>query len=178
MRTNDLRQMPMPEIRLLEETASGDWLWHGYLRPGKITLLTSLWKCGKTTLMTGLLQRMERDGEFLGRSVRRGRVLVVSEESLGNWAERLKYMPVGPHVQLLSRPFRGAPSNDEWNTLVDQAHAMRTQDELDLLVIDPLAVFLPANAEADGAALRRIFEPLHRLAADGAGVLLLHHPRR
>jgi hypothetical protein len=30
------------------------WLWHGYLGPGKVTLLTSQWKSGKATLLAGL----------------------------------------------------------------------------------------------------------------------------
>jgi hypothetical protein len=28
------------------------WLWHGYLAPGALTLLTSQWKSGKTTLIS------------------------------------------------------------------------------------------------------------------------------
>ena len=42
-----------------------DWLWHGYLAAGQLTLLTSLWKSGKTTLLLeltrDLLSRAEQD---------------------------------------------------------------------------------------------------------------------
>jgi hypothetical protein len=38
------------------------WLWHGYLGPGKVTLLTNLWKSGKTTLVSLLLARMQQGG--------------------------------------------------------------------------------------------------------------------
>jgi hypothetical protein len=31
------------------------WLWQGYLIPGAVTLLTSQWKSGKTTLVSVLL---------------------------------------------------------------------------------------------------------------------------
>ena len=31
------------------------WLWHGYLAAGQVTLLTSQWKAGKTTLLSVLL---------------------------------------------------------------------------------------------------------------------------
>ncbi|HMC66910.1 MAG TPA: AAA family ATPase, partial [Gemmataceae bacterium] len=34
------------------------WLWHGYLKPGAVTLLTSRWKSGKTTLLSVLLSRL------------------------------------------------------------------------------------------------------------------------
>src|SRR5262245_38485074 len=34
------------------------WLWQGYLAPGAVTLLTSRWKAGKTTLASVLLARL------------------------------------------------------------------------------------------------------------------------
>src|SRR5450755_3582489 len=41
----------------LKPEAQPDWLWQGYLRPGAVTLLTSLWKSGKSTLLSVLLSR-------------------------------------------------------------------------------------------------------------------------
>src|SRR5262245_33402532 len=38
------------------------WLWHGYLARGGVTLLTSQWKAGKTTLLSVLLARLETGG--------------------------------------------------------------------------------------------------------------------
>src|SRR5262249_39390829 len=35
------------------------WLWQGYLAPGNVTLLTSQWKSGKTTLVSILLARLK-----------------------------------------------------------------------------------------------------------------------
>ena len=55
------------------------WLWNGYLMPGDVTLLTSLWKTGKTTLLTGLLQHLENGTPFLGRTVQQGRALIVGQ---------------------------------------------------------------------------------------------------
>ena len=50
-----------------EESVAGPdegiaWLWNGYVAPGKVTLLTSQWKSGKTTLVAVLLARMGRGG--------------------------------------------------------------------------------------------------------------------
>lgn len=42
------------------------WLWHGYLAPGNITLLTSQWKTGKTTLLSVLLARLKEGGTLAG----------------------------------------------------------------------------------------------------------------
>src|SRR5207248_9083231 len=55
------------------------WLWHGYLAPGNLTLLTSLWKAGKTTLLSVLLSRLHSGGSFAGRSPAPGNAAVVSE---------------------------------------------------------------------------------------------------
>src|SRR5205085_11831315 len=105
MPTNEFRKVPMTEVPTLVEDRTIGWLWNGYLFPGDVTLLTSQWKAGKTTLLAGLLRQLGQSDTFLGRSLRPGRVLVVSEESHAQWAQRLRQMPVGPHVQLLARPF-------------------------------------------------------------------------
>ena len=94
------------------------------------------------------------------------------------WAERVRGRPVGPHVRLLARPFRGRPSPADWQALLAAAAAARTAGTLDLLVIDPLASFLPGRCESDAASLLDALHPLHALTATGAAVLLLHHPRK
>ena len=44
------------------------WLWDGFLAAGNLTLLTSLWKSGKTTLVALLLNRRVQGGQLLGRA--------------------------------------------------------------------------------------------------------------
>src|SRR5262245_61260195 len=46
------------------------WLWEGFLALGYVTLLTSQWKSGKTTLMSILLARLRTGGELAGLRVR------------------------------------------------------------------------------------------------------------
>ena len=43
------------------------WLWRGYLAPGNVTLLTSQWKSGKTTLLSVLLARRVAGGTLAAR---------------------------------------------------------------------------------------------------------------
>src|SRR5207248_11677263 len=69
-----------------------EWLWHGLIARGNVTLFTSQWKAGKTTLITALLQQFAAGGKFLDRSVTPTKVLVVSEESRDTWADRLRRM--------------------------------------------------------------------------------------
>ena len=94
------------------DTAAADvnWLWHGYLAPGRLTLLTSLWKSGKTTLLSVLLTRMKAGGELLGLPVRPARALVLSEESGDLWRMRRQRLSFGEETGVISQPFAGKPS--------------------------------------------------------------------
>jgi hypothetical protein len=69
-------------------SAEMNWLWRGFLAPGQQTLLTSLWKSGKTTLLAVLLSRMKDGGELLGLPVRPCWALVLSEENPALWGMR------------------------------------------------------------------------------------------
>jgi hypothetical protein len=178
MSTTNLRKIPMNRVSPTPQGQSAGWLWDGYLKPGSITLLTSQWKTGKTTLLTGLLRCLEHGEAFLGRAMAGGKGLVVSEESNDHWAERLSRMPVGGHVELMSRPFLRRPNFDQWNSLIDEARDMRLTGQLDLFVIDPMAKFLPGAWESNAGLLFDALEPLHRLTSEGVSVLLLHHPRK
>src|SRR5262249_44299884 len=57
-----------------------DWLWHGFVAGGNVTLLTSQWKAGKTTLLSLLLSRRKQGGQLAGLPVKPGKTVVVSEE--------------------------------------------------------------------------------------------------
>jgi hypothetical protein len=155
-----------------------DWLWEGYLGRGQLTLLTSQWKAGKTTLLAGLLNQFEQGGTFLGQRCAPAKVLIVSEESKEHWAARRREIPLGPHVHLMPRPFRTRPTPADWQRLVDFALARSAAGELDLLAIDPLAKFLPGSSDSDPATLLHFLDPLQELAAAGVAVLVLHHPRK
>src|SRR5437899_3206097 len=56
------------------------WLWHGYLAPGNVTLLTGQWKHGKTTLLAVLLAKLKAGGQLAGLRLAAARAVVVSEE--------------------------------------------------------------------------------------------------
>src|SRR5205823_3559977 len=61
-------------------TGGTAWLWHGYLAAGYLTLLTSRWKAGKTTLVSVLLQRLRTGADLAGLPVSAAGAVVVSEE--------------------------------------------------------------------------------------------------
>jgi hypothetical protein len=154
------------------------WLWQGYLAPGAVTLLTSQWKSGKTTLASVLLARLKAGGPLAGLPVAPATAVVVSEEGPEHWLRRARTLDFGDHVGWFCRPFRGKPTAAEWLALLDGLAAVRRQRGLDLVVIDPLAAFLPGRTENDAACVLDALAPLQRLTAQGVAVLVLHHPRK
>jgi AAA domain len=169
-----------PGLRLDDLVATGQarvpWLWHGYLAPGNVTLLTSQWKAGKTTLMSILLSRLREGGTLAGQAVRPGRAAVVSEESPALWHLRSLTVPFGDHVTWFCRPFEGKPRPEEWLALLDELVQLQAESGLDLLVIDTLASVL--RHENDAGSVMETLLPLQRLTRRGTAVLALHHPTK
>jgi hypothetical protein len=154
------------------------WLWHGFLAKGAITLLTSQWKSGKTTLVSVLLSKLQTGGELAGLALAPASAIVLSEESPDHWARRNARLRFGPNIGWICRPFTGRPSLDAWNDLIDHIASIARDRHLRLLVIDPLASFMAGGSENDPAAVLATLHPLQRLTSQGLAVLVLHHPRK
>jgi AAA domain len=154
------------------------WIWHGYIASGAVTLLTSRWKAGKTTLLSVLLNRMGAGGELAGSAVAPGRAVVVSEEAPQLWARRGERLGFGAQLGFVCRPFLGKPSAEQWLDLVDRLGDIHRSHGLSLAVIDPLANVLPGADENGAAAMIAALAPLQRLTVAGVAVLILHHPRK
>jgi len=169
---------PMDQLATSEATLDAEWPWEGYLARRNITVLTSMWKSGKTTLIAGLLRAIGNGGTFLERPCAAASALVVSEESPAHWLERTRAIPIGAHSRLVSRPFTGRPTPEQWDELIVHAELLHEEGKLDLFVVDTLASFLPGRSDSDPGTLFDMLQPLRRLADCGVAVLVLHHPRR
>ncbi len=168
--------LPPSQLYIAADPAMS-WLWDGYLAAGNMTLLTSLWKAGKTTLTAALLARMGTGGVLAGRAVKPGRAVVLSEESTRQWAGRCQKLGIGENVRFLCRPFRGLPTPEQWQSLLDQMLTIRQTAFLDLIVIDPLAAILPPGAN-EPSVMQSTLATLEPLLNAGVAVLILHHPRK
>jgi hypothetical protein len=165
-------------LDLASECAPPAWMWHGLLAPGKLTLLTSLWKSGKTTLLAHLLARRRAGGEFLGLAVAPGVSLVVSEEPRDLWPQRCRRHQLGAEVGVLTRPFTGRPSFAQLEQLNEQLIAWKAERGLDLVVFDSLAMFLPGANENSAGVMVGALAPFLALADAGLAVGLWHHPAK
>ena len=155
------------------------WLWQGYLAAGNVTLLVGPWKAGKTTLLSVLLARLGTGGALAGLAVRPGRAVVITEEDEELWKERARRLGIGGQVTLVSRPFRGRrPTPDQWHQLIDSLAARHEAVGFDLVVVDPLADFLPSRTENNAAVVLDMLMPLQELTRRGVGSLILHHPHK
>ncbi len=167
---------PIPASQL--RTSEGQpWLWNGYLAPGSITLLSALWKAGKTTLLSHLLRAFEAGGEFCGRAVTPARVLYVTEESENRWARRRDSLRLQDNVSFVIRPFRGRADWSAWSDFTLYLEELVAKDPADLIVMDPLVNLWPVRDENDNAQVLSALLPLSHVAAKPA-LLLVHHHRK
>src|SRR5260370_19584403 len=164
-----------PELKPASD-ATRDWLWQGYLLPGAVTLLTSLWKSGKSTLLSVLLSRLKTGGRLAGLPIRAGRAVVVSEEPPELWWDRGLNLALDGHVQWFCKPFKGKPTMEQWLDLIDQIGRMHDRQRLDLLAIDALANLAPMRSENDSVEMLRALAPFQRLTDRGLSLLMSHHP--
>ena len=137
-----------------------NWLWPGYLASGNVTLLTSQWKTGKTTLVSVLLARLKTGGTFAGLPLRPCKAAVVTEEDPSLWLHRSETLDFSANVCWFCRPFRGLPTPEGWQSLLDSLIDLHRQHGTELVVIDPLASFLPGRNENSASVMLQTLLPL------------------
>jgi len=166
--------IPASQLRLSEATS---WLWEGYLAPGAITLLSALWKAGKTTLLAHLVKAFETGCDFCGRLVQPGHVLYVTEESEHRWAKRRDLLALADNVSFMIRPFKGRPDWSAWSDFTLYLKESIHKEPVEVVILDPLVNLWPVRDENDNAQVLSALLPLYHVA-ERAALLLAHHVRK
>lgn len=141
------------------------------------SLLTGLWKAGKTTLLGHLLAKSCDGGELVGR-VEPAQVLVVAEEGVGLWARRRDNLGIGDNTRFLIRPFMSKPYRPEWEHFIGYVVDLVVAESFDLVIFDTFATISPLRDENDAGRMLEALLPLHQITNAGASLLLVHHPRK
>jgi hypothetical protein len=168
---------PVPASALKLGDPNGDWFWHGYFGRYTTTLLSSLWKVGKTTLIAHLLKALDSGGLFCGRTVRPTRVLYVTEEPESIWARRRDKIGIGDHVHFQVRPFQTRATQLGWLALITHLRKFVEAGDFGLVMIDPLTTLWPVEKENEAGEVASALMPLQTLT-EKAGVVLSHHFRK
>lgn len=167
----------MSELRLREE--NDKWLWHGFLSRGGVTMLSALWKAGKSTLLSHLLRSFDgRTERFLGLPIVPARVLYVSEEHEELWAERRDELNIGDHVGMICRPFRGRPSPAQWAQFLGDITKTVLDHRFDVVVMDTISKLWPVREENDAGQVEDALMGVWSITDTGAGLMLVHHNRK
>jgi len=168
---------PLPASELQLGDPNADWLWHGFFAKHSVTLLSSYWKAGKTTLVAHLLKTFECGGVFCSRTVQPAKVLYVSEEPEGLWAARRDRLGIADHVHFQIRPFMLRATQLSWVALLQHIAGQIDAKGFDLVFVDPLTTLWPVEKENEAGLVAEALMPL-RMLTEKAGVVLCHHFRK
>jgi hypothetical protein len=153
------------------------WVVDGMFGRGRVTLFSALWKAGKTTFLAHLLKALEHGGEFCGHACKAARVLYITEENQGDWADRRDELGLGDHITFIERPFDYKPTWSEWQGFLDALKVVQKRDRYDLIVMDTISNLWPVRDENKAPEVREALMPLHRVI-DNAALGLAHHLRK
>jgi hypothetical protein len=167
---------PLP-ISQLVRPGPQSWLWHGFLKESGITLLSSLWKTGKTTLLSRLLLALQRGGSFLGLPIRVGKVCYVTEEHAGLWADGRDELGITDSTYVLSQPFAYKATRAEWESWLRFLAGWLAKHPCEALIFDTLSHVWPVRNENDAGEVQETLMPLRPLAADRA-LAVVHHLKK
>ena len=154
-----------------------EWVWHGWLARGVVTLLIGIWKGGKTTLLAHILKGFSRGGDIAG-SIQKSKCLVISEEFQRLWVRRRDEIGFDNNVHFVFRPFKTNPSMDAWIQSLQKLAELVRAEHYDVVVVDTWQSISPCSDENDAAKTMAALKPLQYISEAGAAVLLVHHPRK
>ena len=165
---------PVPITELVSTTGGTDWLWHGCVARGHITLFSALMKAGKSTLLSYMLRALQHGVPFLGRDTKKTRTLLVSEESREKWIERREELGLDDALHVLCRPTSAKMSHHDWREFVEYLRDYAAE-KFDLVMLDTIGTYAPWRDENDAAEVQATMLPLNMLTEAGLAVMPIHH---
>jgi len=161
--------------QLLEEKPTIDWLVHGFLTVGGISVIAGQPKSGKSTIIRQLTTCVAQGREFLGRKVTQGRVLYLAlEEQSSVIYEQFKKQgaletdPVTYHVGPLLR-------DGGWQEFKEYLMEERPA----LAVIDTLVLFADIKDQNNYSEVYQALTKYRTLARESSThIVCIHHQNK
>ena len=171
---------PIPWNKITADGGKREWVWENYIAKGNITLLSALWKAGKSTLLRHLFIAIGEEKEFAGQPASKSKILVISEEDKNEWFDQKEGLEDKnlEHILVWSRPIRIKPNLKQWIELVEKLTEKCLEEKIDFIVIDTITTFWPVENENDSAQVIRALVPLYNFTENRIAVLLVHHFRK
>jgi len=155
-----------------------EWLWDGYLAKGHITLLSALWKAGKTTLLAELFRCMQEEVALAGQKTHKCNVLFLSEERESQWVLRREEKNLTLPIHILCNPLKRKLKYEEWVAWIEKAANYSIKFDISLAVIDTMTTFSSVTDENDSSQVNAALLPLNYFREKNIAVLLVHHFRK
>jgi hypothetical protein len=162
----DLRDLPNESV---------EWLWHGYIGKGLLTLLASPPKSGKSTMLWHLIATMQKGEPFLEHRTHSVGTTIFTEEATATLSQRRDLFGIG------DRPIHAVQLQPgiTWPKVVLYAKERITRHGDSLLIFDTISRFWGAQDENDAAEQIRLIGPLFALVRHyGVAAVLVHHTRK
>jgi len=161
---------------LAEVPEPTEWVLEDFLALGSLGLIAGKPKEGKTTLIYELCVKVARGETFLGRTTRKGGVLILAvEEHQRDVKMRLHNLG----AEGLDNLYINVGALTPTPTFFAELLAFIQSHDIRLVVVDTLAAFWSVQNENDASEMTKAVKPLLQLArASDACILLIHHARK
>jgi 5S rRNA maturation endonuclease (ribonuclease M5) len=172
----------LPFTRMGDVTANAppepEWVWDGYIAPGAVSLVAGRPKCGKSTLIFGLISAVLHRRQLAGRQTRGRGVLLLTEESADTLVEKARRFGIENHPRfhvLLRRQVQ-----TPWPEVVARARDYCRDHDLDVVVVDTFDKWggLRGDDENKSGPVLQALDPLMQAAGDGLAVTIVSHQRK
>ncbi len=162
---------------LKNEDVLKEWIWEEYIAKGHATMLSAMYKAGKSTFLRGFLAAMQSEEEFVGMPVKRCNILIISEEHKADWVEKREEFGIDnrTNVHLLVRPITKKLNIKEWEEFISEVDKYCKVNAIELVIIDTLPAVWPAKDENSASDTTSALLPLNKFLNSNLALLFLWH---
>lgn len=171
-------RFPYTPVTELELSSPENFLWDNMVARGRLTVFHSEPKLGKTTLISHLIQAIDRGQPFLGLDCAEASMFICSEESPAQWVDRAEELGLSESVFVHCRPEVSGGDWEGWSALIRDTLDQAVAAEAELVILDTINDFWPVENEIDNVQIIKALRCLNPLLDAGLGVLVVAHSRK